>query len=240
MKKQIGLLALAAAVLLSGCGSFLDRDYSVSAPHSSSYFSSDDPSVLRVEGYQELVNGLLMLVASRAEAGTSWLYPSQDITAPGDAVERACHEVQQDTPLGSYTVEYLTYTIDEGAHNYSAISLTIGYRRSAEQIAAMVHATNLSALPDLLAAAARGGATELVIQLSYFDQTREEVLSTVSQVQQQLLDEETAAAPKNTEQPNAQTPPPEETEPWQVNFYPHSGDVGIIEILLGEFAEKNA
>ena len=229
MKKRICALALAAAVTLSGCGSFLGRDYSSSAPHSSSYFSSDNPSVLRAEGYQELVNGLVMLVASHAAEGTLWLYPSQDAADPADAVERACREVQQETPLGSYAVEYLTYTIDESAHNYSAVALTLGYRRSAEQIAAMVHATGVSALPDLLSAAVQNGAAELVIQVSYFDQTREEVLSTVAQVQRTLL----ASADPAEEAP-------EETTPWQVYFYPASGDAGIIEILLEDPAEKNA
>jgi hypothetical protein len=250
---------MAAALLLSGCGSFLDREYTVTAPHSSTYFSSEDRSVLRVENYQDLVNGLLMLINSRAAEGTVWLYPGRDVTDTAEATQRACREVQQETPLGSYAVSYLTYTIDDTAHNYSEVRLTLGYRRTAEQVSAMVHATSVSALYDLLTAVARSGGRELVIQVSYFDQTREEVRAAVEQLQLELfrasqppqedLTDEPEASTTETgpdgevpdgESPDGETPNevepelglPDDVTPWQVNFYPAEGDVGIVEVLL--------
>ncbi len=48
-----------ADAALTGCGSLLNRDYSVTEPHSSSYYESEDRSVLRAESYQDLVNALL-------------------------------------------------------------------------------------------------------------------------------------------------------------------------------------
>ena len=138
-----------------------------------------------------------------------------DGTEPLDAsaaAERACKEVQQETPLGAYAVKYLTYTIDDSARNYTAIHLTIGYRRTQEQIASMVYTTSVSALGGLLTAAARRGSGELVVQVGYFDHQEEEVRSIVDQVQAMEA--------------------PEQKEPWTVNFYPEGGDVGIIEILL--------
>ena len=92
-----------------------------------------------------------------------------------------------------------------------AIHLTIGYRRTQEQIASMVYTTSVSALGELLTAAARRGSGELVVQVGYFD-NQEEVRSIVDQVQAMEA--------------------PEQKEPWTVNFYPEGGDVGIIEILL--------
>ena len=222
MKKRILAVLLPLALLLSGCGSFLNREYSSSEPHSATYFGNEDRSVLRLETYQDLVNGLLTLLADHAAEGTVWLYPSVDMPGAGEAMERACAEVQQETPLGAYAVDYLTYTIDESAHNYSVIQLTIGYRRTAEQVGAMVHTTSVSAIPDLLTAASRANVSELVVQVAYFDQQRQEVRSMVEQVQRQLL-------PENT--------PPEEIVPWQVNFYPDTDEAGIVEILLS--GEKN-
>lgn len=227
MKRRFAA-ALLCALLLCGCGSFLDREYSSTTPHSSSYFSGEDPSVLRSENYQELVNALLLLVDSHAAEGTVWLYPSADTSDPAAAAERACREVQQDTPMGAYAVEYLTYTIDNTAHNYAAIRLTLGYRRSAEQIGAMVHTTSVSALYDLLTAAAGAGAEELAVQVSYFDQPQEEVRAAVDRLQRSLLLPEDAPA-----DPEGELPPlPEGTAPWQVQFYPATGEAGIIEILL--------
>ena len=118
--------------------------------------------------------------------------------------------VQGETPLGAYALDYLTYTVDDTPRNYVAVSLTIGYRRTAEQMNAIVHTTGISALSTLLAAAADNGAAELTVQVSYFDRQEQEVLALVADVQRQRG----------------------ETEPWQVNFYPANGNVGIIEIIL--------
>jgi len=217
MKKRLLAAALPLLLLLTGCGSFLNREYSVSEPHSDTYFGDDDRSVLRVETYQDLVNGLLTLVTDHAADGTVRLYPSGDLPAAAEAMERACTEVRQETPMGAYAVDYLTYTIDDSAHNYSEVNLTIGYRRSAEQVGSMIHVTGISALYDLLAAAVQTGTPELVIQASYFDQRPEEIRAAVEQVQRETLAEGVAW---------------ETVAPWQVNFYPDNGQAGIVEILL--------
>lgn len=213
MKKAL-LAALLAALmlLLTGCGSILEREYSVVQPHSSTYYESEDRSVLRAESYQDLVNDLMLLLTGGAREGTIWLYAGTEPLDASAAAERACKEVQQETPLGAYAVEYLTYTIDDSARNYTAIHLTIGYRRTQEQIASMVYTTSVSALGELLTAAARSGSGELVVQVGYFDHQEDQVRSIVDQVQA--------------------IEAPEQKEPWTVNFYPEGGDVGIIEILL--------
>ncbi|MBE6918336.1 MAG: hypothetical protein E7469_01450 [Ruminococcaceae bacterium] len=210
MKKIILSALLAAAVLLSGCSSFLYREYSVVEPHSSDYYENED--VLRAESYQDVVNGLLILVGQQAKEGTVWLYPDNADTDVAALAEQACREVQQETPLGAYAVDYLTYTIDSTPRNYVEIDLTIGYRRTAEQMDAIVHTTSISALADLLTAAADRGVSELTVQLSYFDNQQQEVRSIVSAVQANQ-----AGASR---------------DPWQVNFYPEGGDVGIVEIIL--------
>jgi len=132
--------------------------------------------------------------------------------------------VQKETPLGAYAVEYLTYTVDETPRNYDAIQLTVGYRRTAAQVAGIVHITSTSALGDLLREAARNHAAELVVQVGYFDHQAEEVRTQVTQIQAEVE--------------------PESKEPWTVNFYPDSGNAGIIEVLLSgagsaEGAEQN-
>ena len=164
MRKRVWALAAALLMLpLTGCGSLLNRDYSVTEPHSSSYYESEDRSVLRAESYQDLVNALLVLISGGAKEGTIWLYPDDSGLPAPQAAERACLEVQKETPLGAYAVEYLTYTVDETPRNYDAIQLTVGYRRTAAQVAGIVHITSTSALGDLLREAARNHAAELVV-----------------------------------------------------------------------------
>lgn len=209
MKKRIIAILLCGVLCLTGCGSFLDREYSSIQPHSSSYYESEDRSVLRAEGYQDLVNDLLVLVGNHAAEGTIWLYAAGEEPDAAASIEEACRELQQETPMGSYAVEYVTYTIDEDSRSYSEIQLTIGYRRSAEQVADMVHATSISALSDLLRAAAENGRTELVMQVGYFEHQEQEVYEIVGQI----------AAEQGLSEA-------------EVNFYPETGNVGIIEVLL--------
>ena len=161
MRKRVWALAAALLMLpLTGCGSLLNRDYSVTEPHSSSYYESEDRSVLRAESYQDLVNALLVLISGGAKEGTIWLYPDDSGLPAPQAAERACLEVQKETPLGAYAVEYLTYTVDETPRNYDAIQLTVGYRRTAAQVAGIVHSTSTSALGEPCGGA--GGAGGLL------------------------------------------------------------------------------
>ena len=212
MKKIFLPLLLCGTLLLSGC-SLLQREYSRTEPHSATYYEGDRRDVLRAESYQDLVNDLLLLVSAHDESGTVWLYGSDaDADAPQMAQE-ACDEVLQETPLGAYALEYLTYTVDEGGRGYTQLRFTAGYRRTARQIKAIVHATNAAALQDLLRAAAENGGQELAVQVGSPDGSRQTIADAVSRLQQ-----ETAPG----------------SQPWQVRFYPDTESWGIVEIILKE------
>ena len=213
MKRRITalLLALAMALTLTGC-SLLERSYSSVERYSSSYYESEDRDVLQPETYQELVNALLVLVDQHAAEGTIWLTPGDDALTPEQAIEQACQEVQRETPMGAYAVEYITYTVSSDNRPYSEIKLSLGYRRTKEQVQSIVHATSISALHALLTAAAETSAEELVVQVGYFRDQAQEVRDIVAQVEQELT---------GAEEPT-----------WQVEFYPNESAVGIIEILM--------
>lgn len=201
------LIALCGILLLSGCG-LLRREYSTVEPHSATYYESGSRDVLRAESYQDLVNALMLLVGAHEESGTVWLYDSEDISDVSQAAQNACTEVQSQTPLGTYALEYMTFTMDEGGRGYTQLHVTAGYRRTAQQMQAMVHATNIAALQDLLQTAAQNGSQELVVEVSDFAGTRQEVLRTVEAVRE------------NT------------GETWTIHFYPDTDHLGIIEIIL--------
>lgn len=210
MRKALAtVLAAAVAVCLTGCD-FLHRSYSSVSPHSATYYESEDRSVLRAETYQDLVNDLLLLVGGHQESGTILYYPDGRLSG-SEAAEQACAEVQHETPLGAYAVDYMTYTVDEEKGGFSQVAVEIAYRRTAEQVEDMVHATSVSALGDLLTATAENGGEALVLQVGYFRDQSGDVLDTVAQVQEAM-----GVAP----------------EGWQVHFYPDPERAGIIEILL--------
>ena len=211
MKKRILPLLLCGALLLSGCG-LLRREYSRTEPHSATYYEGDRRDVLRAESYQDLVNDLLLLVAAHAEEGTVWYYAEEETDLSREA-QRACAEVQQETPLGAYALDYLTYTVDEGGRGYTQLRFTAGYRRTAQQIKSIVHATNAAALRDLLQAAVENGGKELAVQVGSFDGSRQSVLDSVAAFQQELG---------------------HGNQSWQVQFYPDTDAWGIMEIILKE------
>ena len=166
MKKRALPLLLAVLLCLTGCGSFLQREW---------YEVKDT--------YQDLVNDILLLVGNHTEEGTIRLYYGGEGLDATDAAEMACREVEHDTPLGSYAVEYLQYTLDDSARNYSEITVTISYRCTAQQMASIAHVTNTSALRDLLAQAQDEGLAELVVQFSSTDSSAADIERLIREVE---------------------------------------------------------
>ena len=55
MKRFLCGVLAALMLVCTGCASFLERDYSVVQPHSSTYYESEDRSVLRAAKLQSTV-----------------------------------------------------------------------------------------------------------------------------------------------------------------------------------------
>lgn len=210
MRKKLSALALLALLLVTctGC-SLLEREWYEVTPHSSAFYEGEGRDVLRADTYQDLVNDILLLVGNHSEEGTIWLYYAQEGLDAGEAAEKACREVEQDTPMGAYAVSYIQYTVDDTARNYSEIAVTIGYQRTEQQIVDVAHATNVAALEDLLTEAAQSGKTELAVQFSAYEGTAQQVQQIVNRVQ------------------TAQN-----SSGWTVNYYPDTTNIGVVEILM--------
>ena len=214
------LLCALLMATLTGC-SLLDREWYEVKDHSPTYYEGEGRDVLRADTYQDLVNNILIFVGNHAETGTIWLYYAQEGLDASEAAEKACREVEKDTPMGSYAVSYIQYTVDDTARNYSEITVTVGYKKTEQQIIDIVHATNVSALHDLLTEAAAKDKTELVVSVEYFDRQEQQVRQTVAQVRQEITQ-------VTGREPAA----------WEVNFYPTDTNPGIIEIILRSGAKN--
>lgn len=125
MKKRVLPLLLAALLCLTGCGSFLQREWYEVKDHSPNNYEGNGRDALQADTYQDLVNNILILVGNHTAEGTIWLYYAQEDLDAAVAMERACQEVEHETPVGSYAVEYLQYTVDDSARNYSEIVVTM-------------------------------------------------------------------------------------------------------------------
>ena len=153
MRKKFIPLSLALCLTLSGCGGnvVLERSYSVSTPHSEVYWENEGADTLRADSYQDLVNALLLLLGEHSEEGVVRIYSEEDAAA---MAEQACKEVQEETALGAYLLDYISYT-DTQERAYYEMHVRLGYRRTAEEQAGIVTATSTEALPDLLRLTAR-------------------------------------------------------------------------------------
>lgn len=204
--------------LLTGCSSLLEREYSTVEPHSSKFWESEAAGTLRAENYQDIVNDLLILIGQHTDSATVRLYNYQDEMTVADTLEMAAAEIQQETPMGAYAVEYITSST-QSQRGYYEISIQIGYRRTAEQIQAVVNATSIEALYSLLDTALTEGKTELAVRIGYWgDNDRERVTAIVEQIRQDrgLAD----------------------TLPWTVAYYPAEGPAGLVEFVIVPSAEE--
>ena len=110
LKTRLPALLTAAALLLTGCSALLERDYSSVTAHNAAPATEGDPSILRADSYQELVNALIYFVSGGMEEGTIRLYTDTENVEP--FLSDACLEVVQEDPLGAYCVEFIKYTVD--------------------------------------------------------------------------------------------------------------------------------
>ncbi len=168
------LCALALCVSLAGC-SLLERQYVTVEPHSGKFWESEAAGTLRAENYQDIVNDLLLLISQRRESATLRLYHFGDDAAISDRLEQATMEIQRQTPLGSYAVSYIA-SVSQAQRGYHEVKLQIGYRRTKEELQAIVNATSPEALYTLLRNALDRGQNELAVRIGYWGPDAEEQL----------------------------------------------------------------
>ena len=211
MKLRI-IPVLLSLCLLTGCTAMLERTYTTSEPHSSKFWESEAAGTLRAENHQDIVNDLLLLVSQHTETATLRLYNFKDEMKVTDTLERATTEILQETPMGAYAVEYITSSV-QAQRGYYEVAVQISYRRTAEQVQAVVNATSTEAVYNLLETALDEEKTELAVRIGYWSANGyERVESAMTQ-----LREDRGLT---------------EGKPWLVYYYPADGPVGLVEFLL--------
>jgi len=205
-------IILFCCLLLTGCASILDREYRVVELHSSKFWESDADDILRAESYQDIVNDLLLLVGEYQQQATLRLYSDDSEATVTAELERAASEIQKDTPLGAYAVSYII-TESEKQHDYYEVTVRISYRRTRDQMKAIVNATSATALESLLAAAMESGRKELSVRLGYWNEGDEEIVNNAMA----SVEEEWGLISHQI---------------WTARYYPSMGNVGLIEFRL--------
>ena len=204
-------LALCLGFSASGCASMLERSYSSSTHHVDRPTIAEDPSVLRVEDYRELVSAVLYLVSEGAQTGVIQLY---DYSGPVEEdLPAACLEVTAQDPLGAYCVDYIKHEYTRVLSYYQA-TLDIHYRRTQEQVRSMVRVTGTGAIRTELRQALTRFAPEVVLRVAYFSEDADFIRELIHQTYY--------------EDPAFALGYPEA----EISLYPDSGRERVVEILL--------
>ena len=205
-----GILLLCC--VLCGCASLLDREYHTMTEHTVRYRESNSDNTLRAENHQDVVNDMLLLVNEHKRAALLRLYGEWSDAAVKELLEQAAEEVCEETPIGAYAVEYIA-TSDVRKDGFYEVTVRIGYRRTEQQIRAIVSASSTSALPALLRAAVTEGESELAVRLQYW--TEDDIRGV-----RELVEELTAERP------------PEDDRRWVATHYPSLEKTELIEFTL--------
>lgn len=165
MKRIIVALLLVCALTLTGCASMLNRGNLVVTPHNEIPAAEENSSILRVENYQDLVNGILYFVLEGREKGTIRLYNyARDVD---DDLNAACIEVAQEDPIGAYALDYIKFEVAQIIHYYE-VQLFFTYRRSQEQVDSIVSVVGTNAIRQELQEALTAFRPEVTLRIGYF------------------------------------------------------------------------
>lgn len=213
MKNRILTVGIALCLLLSltSCADLLERSYTSSTAHVDRPTTAEDPSVLRVENYRELVSAVLYLVSEGAEEGVIQLH---DYAGSVEAdLPEACLEVATQDPLGAYCVDYIKHEYTRVVSYYQA-TLDIHYRRTQEQVHSMVRVTGTGAIRNELREALRQFAPEVVLRVAYFAEDESSIADLIRQTYY-----DTPAAALGCPQA-------------EISLYPDTGRERVVEIVL--------
>lgn len=136
MKKRILCAILVCSMLFScaGCSSYLNGDYFYINDYTEESDSGVDIST-GIKNYNGLKRAIVALVTRHEEEG-SLQFRNYNGNISEDLAE-ACWEVKSTTPLGAYSVDYISYDLSRIVSYYEA-DVYITYKRTKEQIASIV------------------------------------------------------------------------------------------------------
>ena len=175
--------------------------------------AADDSTTVWVETYPELVDAIFSLVSEHRESGVIRLRNWKGNVRQN--LSDACDEVSHDDPLGAYAVDRIKPEFVRIATYYEA-TVSIDYRRTAEQVASVNTVAGSGAIRGELRDALTSFVPETAFRVNYFDQAQGD--DYIPRLIRQAYYDSPAAA---LGLPEA-----------VVNLYPESGQQRVVEVLF--------
>ena len=164
MRKRAVLILIALSLMLSmsACVSVFASSYSYVTEYSDDIESVGGASGAEIKNYSQLKNAINDIVNSGQTAGE--LSFSGYTGSVRDDMAAACYEVKTQTPMGAYAVEELNYELNRIVSYYTA-EISISYRRSIQEIEAVVMLNGVSSLRSYVTEAVNGHSDKLVLRI---------------------------------------------------------------------------
>ena len=159
------MLLCLALVLLSGCAAWKQNDYLSLTPHTTAASQAALPDAVTAENYLGLKNAILGFVREGQTNGTIHV-TNYDGDVEADLSE-AAYEVCKLDPLGAYAVDYMTHDCARIV-SYYEIHISITFRRTAQEIAAIQSVSSLAQFHTLLTEAIDQSQSRLTVRMSSY------------------------------------------------------------------------
>ena len=170
--KRLPVLALAAVLLLSGCGNMFEDSYHYAAPFTYNV-DGESGDAIEISNYSMLKSALIDMVSRRAEEAVFRF--SRYNGSVADDLASACMEIRTANPLGAYAVESMSYDTSRIVSYYLA-ELRVSYRRSAEEVGQVTWITSLPELDGLIRDCVSDYGGRLVLRI-YSEQVDEDYIA---------------------------------------------------------------
>jgi len=160
MKLRLTIMWIIVCMLLSGCTSWMDGEYSSVKPHMEEGYR-EEQEIIPVSSYQEICDALEEMVASAVESGILSVenYDSSRLSANMDL---AIQYIRGSFPIGAYAVEKISYEIGTTGSG-SAVAVTISYNYNRSVIPRIKQVNGTDAAERLIATALNTCETTLVM-----------------------------------------------------------------------------
>lgn len=154
------VLIIALALSLTACASIFNGDYFSSSSYDPPAADTYYEGATEVSSYVQLTIAINNLVAEHGERRLLHFTSSY----PGDIAEdlaSACREVRDETALGAYSVDYISYDLDRIVAYYEA-EVYVYYKRTAAEMEDMISVNTPAELRDSIRKALADMSAELV------------------------------------------------------------------------------
>ena len=139
---MISILILAMIVTASGCAAILEGEISSENLHSTVPYVRPPEVKIEVSNYEGLKSAMLNLVMEHENNGEIVINSYEEGEVQED-IDRACHEIMNDDPVGAFAVKEITGLVTRSAP-YFEVSISIEYKRTKQQIELVMENENVS------------------------------------------------------------------------------------------------